>query len=127
VASPAKPGDLGILGDLGDYKPKTEIFFSLFKTATTTKRIFIYLFIFCVRVRFCVRTDAARLRGQQIASTGGRGGHGRREEGSGETSVSARTHPSVRANGFLPARTVKSVRGVNADVRTVNFTVGRPF
>jgi hypothetical protein len=49
----------------------------------------------------------------------------------------------VRTDGFLPAQTKKSVRGINADVRgcpddvhgrldekdvrTVNFTVGRPF
>jgi hypothetical protein len=50
--------------------------------------------------------------------------------------VSARTPPNVCADGFLPTRAVKSVRAVKTNVyerpdekivRTVNFTVGRPF
>jgi hypothetical protein len=51
-------------------------------------------------------------------------------------SGSTRTLECVCADGFLPLRTVKIVRGINADacgcpdemdVRTVNFTVGHPF
>jgi hypothetical protein len=51
-------------------------------------------------------------------------------------SASVRMLGCVRTDGFLPARTVKSVRGVNTDARgrpdekdfwMVNFTVGRRF
>jgi hypothetical protein len=71
----------------------------------------------------CVRRGGGRgghRRGGGEGIGGGRGGEGRGGEG---MSASARTLWCVRADGFLPTQTVKTVRGINVDVRTVNFTV----
>jgi hypothetical protein len=65
-----------------------------------------------LRPRTSARTVDCICRGG--GEEGRRGGHGRGEgggEGTREMNASAQTQPSVRADGFLLARTVKSVYG----------------